>query len=205
MEIYLISNNLCENNIHYQDKENLEIKKLTRPLSIEGEDLAKSITLKSEFNDVSLIYSSLYASALGSAKYLASRINKKITIDPLLNDCRIGHLGNKNLKMIRFMQNHDFNIKLNEGESLNEVGNRFEKVMNKLIYLENNNKIAVYTHRRAILGFLLKYGQIGYNLDDDLVIEFNDKVIYNEVEKEMDIYKITVQNKKIVDIEIIDF
>ena len=91
----------------------IESKKLTRPLSIEGEELAKSLSLKEEFEGTNLIYSSMASSSLGSAKYLAERINKKILVDEALNDCKIGNLGNKSLKMVRFMQNHDFNIKLN--------------------------------------------------------------------------------------------
>ena len=204
MEIYLISNNLYENNLSYNDLQDIELKKLTRPLSIEGENLAKELSLNDIFNDITLIYSSLASSSLGTAKYLAERINKKIIIDESLNDCKVGKLGNKSLKMIKFMQEHDFNIKLSEGESLNEVGDRIEKVMNKIIFIEANHKVMVFSHKRTILGYLLKYGQPGYNLDDNLIIEYNNKVIYNEVEKDIDIWKITVANKKVVDIEIID-
>ena len=205
MEIYLISNNLFENNLSFTDLDDIELKKLTRPLSIEGENLAKAISLSEDLNGVSLIYSSLASSSLGTAKYLAERLNKKILVDEKLNDCKIGDLGNKNLKMIKFMQNHDFNIKLNKGESLEEVGNRIEKVINKIVYLNANHKVAVFTHKRTILGYLIKYGDTGYNLDDNLIVEYNDKVIYNESEKDIDIIKITYENKKIVDMDVIDF
>lgn len=204
MEVYLISNNLFENNLSFTDLEDIELKKLTRPLSVNGENLAKTIALNEEFKDVSLIYSSLASSSLGTAKYLAERLNKKILVDEKLNDCRIGNLGNKNLKMVKFMQNHDFNIKLTNGESLEEVGSRIEKVINKIIYINANHKVAVFTHKRTMLGYLIKYGKNGYNLDDNLIVEFNDKVIYNESEKEVDIIKITFENKKIVDMNVIE-
>ncbi len=205
MEVYLISNNLFENNLSFTDLKDIELKKLTRPLSIEGENLAKAIAVNEEFNGVSLIYSSLASSSLGSAKYLAERLNKRIMVDERLNDCKIGELGNKNLKMVKFMQNHDFNIKLTNGESLGEVGSRIEKVINKIVYLDTNYKVAVFTHKRTMLGYLIKYGKNGYNLDDDLIVEFNDKVIYNETEKDVDIIKITYEDKKIVDMDVIDF
>ena len=204
MEIYLISNNLFENNLSYADMHEIELKKLTRPLSIEGENLAKSLSLLEEVNDANLIYSSMASSSLGTAKYLAERLNKKIFVDENLNDCKVGNLGNKSLKMVKFMQNHDFNIKLNNGESLEEVGNRIEKVINKIIYLNNNHKVVVYTHKRTILGYLIKHGKSGYNLDDNLIVEFNEKVIYNEAEKDADIIKLTFDNKKIVDIDLIE-
>ena len=204
MEVYLISNNLFENNLSFADLKDIELKKLTRPLSIEGENLAKAIAINEEFNGVSLIYSSLASSSLGTAKYLAERLNKKIMVDERLNDCKIGELGNKNLKMVKFMQNHDFNIKLTNGESLGEVGNRIEKVINKIVYLDTNKKVAIFTHKRTMLGYLIKYGNNGYNLDDDLIVEFNDKVIYNETEKDVDIIKITYDNKKIIDMDVIE-
>lgn len=204
MEIYLICNNLLENNLSYPDKSDLEKIKMTRPLSIEGEGVARDTSLCQDLNGVTLIYSSMYASALASAKFLADRLNKKIVVEENLNDCLIGELGNKSLKMIRFMQNHDFNIKLNKGESLAEVGSRIEKVINRIIYLNGNKKVAVFTHKRAMLGFLTKCGKTGYNLDDDIIIEFNDKMIYDESERDVDIIKLTIANKKIVDIDVID-
>lgn len=204
MEVYLICNNLFENNLTYADKQDIEKKKMTRPLSVEGEMLARDLSLNEEFNDVTLIYSSMFSSSLATAKYLAERLNKNIMVDEGLNDCKVGDLRNKSLKMVKFMQNHDFNIKLNNGESLEEVGTRIEKVINKIIYLSANRKVAVFTHKRTMLGYLIKYGKPGYNLDDNLVVEFDEKVVYNESEKDCDIVKITFEDKKVVDMEVID-
>ena len=39
-----------------------------------------------------------------------------------------------------------------------------------------NIKTVIFTHHRAILGFLVRHAKTGYSLDDDLVIEYNDKV-----------------------------
>lgn len=205
MEVFLISNNLYENNLSYNDRHDLEKKKMTRPLSIEGEDLAKALAVEDIFADTKLIYSSIASSSLGTAKYLAERINKKIIVDEELNDCKIGELGSRNLKTIKFMQNHDFDIKLNGGESLNEVGKRIEKVMNKIIYLDANNKVVVFTHKRTMLGYLILHGDVGYNLDDNLVVEFNEKVIYDDSVKDVNIIKLTIENKKIVDMDVIEF
>ena len=204
MEIYLICNNLFENNLSYIDKQDIEKKKMTRPLSVDGEELAKRISLYEEFAGVNLIYSSMFSSSLATAKYLAERVNKNIVVDENLNDCKVGELGNKNLKMVKFMQNHDFNIKLNNGESLEEVGNRIDRVITKISRLTSNHKVAVFTHKRTMLGYLIKHATPGYNLDDDLVVEYNDEVVYNETEKDVDVIKITFENYKIVDIKVIE-
>lgn len=203
MEIYLISDNLYENSISFSDRKNIEAKKMSRPLSIEGENVAKNIALLDEFEHLTSIYASMYAGAIGAAKYLADRYNRNITIDENLNDCKVGELGTKSIKMVSFMQEHDFNIKLNGGESLTEVGKRIEKVINKIIY-SGHSKVAVYSHRRAILGYLILNAKIGYNLDDNLIVEYNEKVIYNDVYKDADIVKLTIENKKITNIDVID-
>lgn len=205
MEIYFICNNLFENNLTYYDKENIEKKKMTRPLSVEGEELAKTISLLDSLKKVTLIYSSMYSSSLATAKYLAERNNKNIIVDENLNDCKVGILGNRQLKMIKIMQNHDFNIKLKDGESLEEVKERMSDILNKIIYVNGNKSVAVFTHKRAVLGLLLKYGKVGYNLDDDLVVEFNEKVVYDESDKDVDIIKFIIDdNKKVIDIDVID-
>ena len=203
MEIYIICNNLYENNLTFSDKLDIERKKMTRPLSVYGEEVAKNISLLECLNNSLVIYSSMFSSSLATAKYLAERLNKNIVVEEKLNDCKVGNLGNKNLKMVKFMQNHDFNIKLNNGESLEEVSTRINEVISKIIYL--NKKAVVFTHRRTLLGFLIRHGKTGYNLEDDLVIEFNDKVIYDDTDKDVDIVKVTVEDKKIVDIDVIDF
>lgn len=204
MEVYFICNNLFENNLSYNNRQDIEQKKMTRPLSIEGENLAKNVAILDDLLDVKSIYSSMYASCLASAKYLANRLDKIIIVDEDLNDCKIGVLGSKSLKMVKFMQNHDFNIKLNGGESLEEVGSRMERVMNKILDIQDD-KIAVYTHKRALLGYIIRYAQTGYNLDDDLIVEFNDKVIYNEADKDIDILKVTYdRHRKVLDIDILD-
>lgn len=203
MKLYLISNNLYENNISYTDKNNLELKKMTRPLSIEGEELAKNISVLDIFNHTNIIYSSEFAGAIATSKYLANRLNKQINIDDSLNDCKIGELGNRSIKMVSFMQEHDFDIKLNNGESLAEVGNRVKNSIEKLLYT-NYEKIALFTHRRSILGYLVLVAKTGYNLDDNLIIEFKDKVIYDDAFKDVDIIELEFDGRELLDIKVVD-
>ncbi len=203
MKIILVSNNLYENSIAYTDKNDLEKKKMTRPLSIEGEENAKNIALLEEFNHTNMIYASEYSGAISTAKYLANRLNKPINIDSKLNDCKIGVLGNKSLKMVSFMQEHDFDIKLNNGESLTEVGKRMKDVVQKLLYT-NFEKVVLFTHRRSILGYLIATCKTGYNLDDNLVIEFGEDVIYDDVFKDADIIELYFDGKDLINVKVID-
>lgn len=200
MRIYLISNNSLLDGINYENGTPLDIVRLIRPLSIEGEENAKNILNNKQLESVGKIYSSFHSGSLSAAKYLANLLNLNIILNDKFNDCKVGELGNKNMKMVKGLQEHDFNYKLLNGESLNNVGERINKEINNL--LEENMNIAIFTHKRAILGFLLKYCKVGYNLDDNLILEYNKKVVYDDTDTSYDIYEITFDNNNLVDINV---
>ena len=200
MTIYLVSNNLVLEDIKYETDEAVEEKRITRPLSIDGEKEAVKLVKKIDAN---VIYSSNYASALATAKYYASYKKLDININSFLNDSKIGKLGNRNIKMLRFMQERDFDFKFNSGESINETQQRMDLVLNRIIKGNINKNIVIFTHKRAILGYLTKYLDKGYNLDDRLLLTYKDKVILDDIEKEVDIIKIEYNKGKILNVSII--
>lgn len=200
MKVYLVSNNSLLDGLNYESKENLENIRMIRPISIIGEVNAQKISEKSLFENVERVYSSFYSSALSSAKYLANKLNLDINLNECFNDCKVGCLGSKNMKMVKGLQDHDFNYKLSNGESLNDVGNRFEVGINQIL---DNEDIVIFTHKRAILGYLLKFSNVGYNLDDHLILEFNGKQIYDDSDTEFDIYELIIENNKLIDINVI--
>lgn len=200
MTIYLVSNNLVLEDIKYETDEAVEEKRITRPLSIDGEKEAVKLVKKIDAN---VIYSSNYASALATAKYYASYKKLDININSFLNDSKIGKLGNRNIKMLRFMQERDFDFKFNSGESINETQQRMDLVLNRIIKRNINKNIVIFTHKRAILSYLTKYLDKGYNLDDRLLLTYKDKVILDDIEKEVDIIKIEYNKGKILNVSII--
>ena len=201
MTLYLVSNNMVLDNIVYETDETVEEKRINRPLSIEGEKEAVRLVKKI---DASVIYSSDYASALATAKYYAKYRNLEININSFLSDAKIGKLGNRNIKMLRFMQERDFDFKFNGGESLNEASNRMNLVIDRIIKKNIHKDIVVFTHKRAIMGYLLKYLEKGFNLDDRLILTYNDKVIIDDVDKDIDIIKVVLEKNKIIDIDVIE-
>ena len=200
MTIYLVSNNLVLEDIKYETDEAVEEKRITRPLSIDWEKEAVKLVKKIDAN---VIYSSNYASALATAKYYASYKKLDININSFLNDSKIGKLGNRNIKMLRFMQERDFDFKFNSGESINETQQRMDLVLNRIIKRNINKNIVIFTHKRAILSYLTKYLDKGYNLDDRLLLTYKDKVILDDIEKEVDIIKIEYNKGKILNVDII--
>jgi broad specificity phosphatase PhoE len=201
MTIYLVSNNLVIDNIEYETDESVEEKRISRPLSIDGEKAAVKIVKKIQAN---VIYSSNYASAIATARYYSEYINETIYINSFLNDAKIGKIGNRNIKMLRFMQERDFDFKFERGESMNETSNRLNLVINRIIKKHMNSNIVIYTHKRAIMAYLFKYLDKGYNLDDRLILTYNEKVIIDDVENDVDIIKIEYEHGNIVNVDIID-
>ncbi len=199
MNIYLVSNNLVLNDLSYETEAPVDDKRVNRPLSIEGEKMALYLAKKM---DASEIYSSAFASALGTAKYLAQKLNLVINIDACLNDLKIGAMGRHNIKMLRFMQDKNFDYKFAGGESLNEANRRITIVFNKLLKKEND--IVIFTHKRAMMALLLNYCEKGYNLDDRLILSYQDEVVLDDSENDVDLIKITLDNGKITNIKTID-
>lgn len=198
MKLYLISNNLLLEGLSYENTANLEMIRLLRPLSIKGEEVAKEIGKLKVLENVEKIMASFHSSALSSAKYLANNLELPIVMNNKLNDCKVGSLGSKNMKMVKGMQDHEFTYKLPNGESLNDVGNRIHNALQEI--MASNLNVAIFSHKRAILGFLLKYAKVGYNLDENLILVYNGKIIYDDSDTEFDIYEITYENNEIVDI-----
>ena len=200
MKVYLVSNNSMLDKINYENID-LELVRLLRPLSIEGELFAKNISDLKELESVEKIYTSIYTSAVCSAKYLSSKLDLKINMNMDFNDCLVGNLGAMSMKRLKEMQEHDFNYKIQEGESLNEVGNRLDKAIKKVI--NNEEKICIFTHKRAILGYLLKYTSVGYNLDDKLILEYNETLVYGGADNDYDVHELTFNDNELVDIKCI--
>ena len=200
MTLYLVSNNLVVDNILYETDEGLEEKRINRPLSIEGEKASVKLVKKI---DASIVYSSSYASSIGTAKYYASYKNIDVNINSFLNDLRIGDLGRRNIKMLRFMQERDFDFKFNRGESLNDVNKRMNIAIDRIIKKNGNKNIVNFTQKSAITGYLLDKLEHGYNLDDRLVLSFNERVIIDDNLSDIDIIKVVLEKGKVINCEVI--
>ena len=201
MVLYLVSNNLVIDDIVYETDETLEEKRINRPLSIEGEKMAVKLVKKIKAN---IVYSSSYASSIASAKYFASVKKCNIVINSFLNDLRVGDLGNRNIQMLRFMQERNFDFKFNRGESLSDVNKRMNIAIDRILKKNSNKNIVIFTQKSAIMGYLLDKLEKGYNLDDRLILSFNDKVILDDVEQNIDIIKLELEKGKVINCETIE-
>ncbi|MBE6154455.1 MAG: histidine phosphatase family protein [Firmicutes bacterium] len=198
--IYLINNSLTMNNLAFPNNETLESKREKRLLSIEGEMEAKKLAKSDYMQNINVIYASPYVMSIGTAKYLANELQLDIKIDSLIGERKIGNLGDKKISMITELQESDFNYKLVGGESLNEVKLRMLKFL-KSILIENEAKeIAIFTHNVAITCLLSEYCTKGFNLDNRLILNYNDDAVVDGTWHGINIIELKFDNNELVSI-----
>ena len=91
-----------------------------------------------ELQDIDVIYSSQYVRAMATAKYIAEKNNIKLNIDARFGERKFGVKTISDLPQDFFEhQFHDWNYKLNDGESLNEVYTRIVEAIHEVL---NKNK-----------------------------------------------------------------
>lgn len=198
--IYLINNSLTMNNISFPDSENLKIKREKRILSIEGEEASKELALDSELQNINVIYSSHYVMSLSTAKYLATKLELDIKVKPELGERILGAIGDKKISMIQEMQEADFNYRLTGGESLNDVITRMTKFINKILKINENQNVALFTHNVAITSLLINWCEKGYNLDNRLILNYQGQSIVDGSWMGISIIKLEFDGNKLVNI-----
>lgn len=199
--LYLVSNNCVVNNISYKNEDNLELKRERRPLSIEGEIKARELSKLEDFEDINVIYSSGYASAIATSKYIADKLELNINVDNKLNERKIGLLEDKTIRFFKEHQEHDFNYRLSGGDSINSTKTRITNAINEIIKDNQGLNILIITHSTAIMSYLLNYCEKGYNLDERLILNYNGDVIVDGTTNGLDIFKLELEEDKVLNIQ----
>ena len=174
-------------------------------LSPQGEENAKKLCNVEELKDINEIYASNSSRTIETAKYLAESNNLKIKLDDRIGKREFG------VKYIKDLPNDftkisfdDKSFKVNNGESLNEVDNRFKSFINDLLN-NKSNKVAIVIHGIILLSYLNTicdyFEYDGKNFD----IKFNKNIILNGTPKNPSVYKIEFDdNKNIINVEFIE-
>ena len=175
-------------------------------LSSKGEENAKKLCNIDELKDINEIYSSNSFRAIGTAKYLAESNNLKIKLDDRINEREFG------VKYIKDLPNNftkisfdDKTFKVNYGESLNDVDNRFNSFIGDL--LDNNSgKIVIVMHGIILLSYLKNICNHFEFDGKNFNIKYNNNLILNGTPKNPSVYKIEFDNnKKILNVNHVNF
>lgn len=172
-------------------------------LSVKGEEQSKKLSENSELDNIDILWSSSYARAKATAKYIAYRNNIEVNIDSNLNERRLGNLEdiskwmkNKKIGVVQaYLQDRKW--KSREGESCEEATKRITLFLQKILEQYIGKRIVLVSHG-ALISFLLTNWCY---LNEEIKLVFKDKVI--EI-KEPSITKLTFDNQKLINIESIE-
>ena len=172
-------------------------------LSVQGEEQSKKLSESTELQNIDVLWSSSYARAKATAKYIAYRNNIDINIDSRLNERKLGNLE----ELSKWMKNKPFGVvqaylqdkkwKAREGESCEEATERVTIFLQKILQENDGKKIVLVSHG-ALISFLLTNW---CELNEEIKLVFNNKII--EI-KEPSITKLTFDKQKLTNIESIE-
>lgn len=146
--------------VNINNNDSLQVQNEKWGLTVNGEKLAEKKSQQSELANFDVVISSNYVRAISTAKYF---VNDKLFIDDNFGERRIGINNWDELpKDFEKKQFEDFDYKLPNGESINEV---IKREYNSLINILNNyhgKKVLIVGHSTALAGLFSKWCEIKY-------------------------------------------
>ena len=171
-------------------------------LSVEGEEQARKLSELEELKNLDVIWSSSYARAKATAKYIAQVNNLPCNLDNNLSERRLGNL--KELGV--FMQGKatrdpsqeqllDRTYRTSNGESAEQTRARMNEFFSKMLTKYEGKRIAVVSHGGSIKFFLLNWCEVS----EDVKLVYGKDVILNI--KSPCLLKLTFNQKELVDLQ----
>lgn len=158
--IYLMRHSEPLKPVNINNDESLQLQNEKWPLTVEGEKLAEEKSQRNELNNFDIVISSNYVRAISTAKYFTK---DKLFIDENFGERKFGINNWEELpKDFGKKQFDNFDYKLPNGESINEV---IDREYNSLISILNkyyDKKILVVGHATALSSLLSKWCEIDY-------------------------------------------
>lgn len=149
---------LKSNNIKNTDS--LQVQNEKWSLTENGENIVKEKCRMDELQDFDIVYSSNYVRAISTAKYFTSN---KINIDENFGERKFGINSWDELPIdFEERQFNDFNYKIGNGESLNEVINREQDALNDILNNYEGKRILIVGHSTALAALFSKWCKIDY-------------------------------------------
>ena len=183
--------------------ENLLLRNMKSPLSINGEHLADDISNNDEFKNIDVVWSSNYVRTMSTAKYFAFKNNLKVNISDKLNE-RI-HGINSFDELPKDFEEHQFldeNYKINNGESRKEVKERISNFLNKLLDEYKDKRILIVGHSTATAFLLSNWCEINYSGE----YKFNGKTFFDGKWNYCETFKLEFDDdKNLINIENIKY
>lgn len=174
-------------------------------LSLKGEENAKKLCNVDELKNISELYSSNSSRAIETAKYLSELNNLKIKLDDRINEREFGVKYFDEIPQ-NFAKDslENKNLKIGNGESLNELDTRLKNFINELLNDKKDN-IVIVLHGIILLSYLKTICNDFTYDGKDFKIKFKDNIVLNGTPKNPSIYKIEYdENKTVINVEQIE-
>ncbi len=182
------SETLKYNNVNNSDSLQLQNEKWI--LTKNGEEIAKEKSKLVELQNFDIIFSSNYVRAIGTAKYFTS---DKINIDERFGERKFGiNSWDEIPSDFGERQFYDFNYKIGNGESINEVIKREEEALNEILNNYEGKKILIVGHSTALAALFSKWCKINY----DGPYTYNDKEFFDGKWNCCETFKLEFDNNK---------
>ena len=158
--IYFIRHSEALKSNNTKNSDSLQLQNEKWVLTNNGEALAEEKSKLDELQNFDIVYASNYVRAIGTAKYFTS---DKINIDERFGERKFG-INNWDELPTDFgeRQFNDFNYKIGNGESINEVIKREEEALDEIINNYKQKKILVVGHSTALAALFSKWCKIDY-------------------------------------------
>lgn len=146
--------------ININNDDSLQVQNEKWGLTINGEKLAEKKSQLNELNNFDIVISSNYVRAISTAKYFTK---DKIFIDDNFGERKFGiNNWNELPKDFGKKQFDDFNYKLPNGESINEVIGREYHSLTNILNNYHDKKVLIVGHATALAALLSKWCEIDY-------------------------------------------
>ncbi|MBB6482733.1 histidine phosphatase family protein [Spirochaeta isovalerica] len=124
-----------------------------RPLTSSGSFAAKKIPDLFENTHIDHFYSSPFVRSVHTIQYLANQCEKNITLCPNLQERKVGSWVEDFFTYAQ-KQWHNFDYKIENGESLNEVQKRNINEINVILQNHQNQNVVIGTHGTSLCTIL---------------------------------------------------
>ena len=151
------------------------------PLSVDGERLAKEMSEREELQNIDVIYSSHYVRTMCTAKYIAENNNIKLNVEERFGERKFGVNDISELPSTFFEdQFRDWDYKLENGESANEVSKRMNEALLDILNKNKGKNIAIVSHGTAISTMVKTWCDVVLNEETKLIeFYFNDNLVFD--------------------------
>lgn len=209
--VYISRHSITQKINVLNDNENAFTQNIRTPISVLGEENAKKMSNYKDLKNIDIVFSSNYARAISTAKYVAFNNNLDINIDYRFGERVHGIINDYSELPSDFYERQllDENYKLNNGESRIDVTNRMREALFDVIKCNEGKRIYITSHSTAMLFLFISFGKLEF-VNNTFKLIVNDKLLIDSSnfkwnEHTPELFKLEFDGNNLNNIEFIEW